>query len=182
MRTPYAPVERAGKISWRGRGRLDTIAKRPGAPWLRSPTGDRLRVEVQVRVRAQDDATVARPRNGGANNRLTEAGVVPADDRAMVGIVHFDDDIAAAMGGREFRLPVGRRAEPEPARRHSRPPTEMPLGGGAVEPADVPHVGETLGGKVYGALTQRLWRGVVNQRVWQTVAKRLRGAIEIRFY
>ena len=58
----------------------------------------------------------------------------------------------------------------------------MPLGGGAVEPADVPHVDETLGGKVYGALTQRLWRGVVNQRVWQTVAKRLRGAIEIRFY
>src|SRR5712671_4545401 len=113
---------------------------------LWSPTGDRLRIEAQDRLRAQDDAAIAGPRNRGADNRLAEPGVVPADDHAAVGIVHVDDDVATALGGDEFCLAVGRGAEPEPARRHRRPPTEMPLGSGAVEPTDVAHVGETLGG------------------------------------
>ena len=116
-------------------------------------------------MRAQDDAAIAVPRNRGADNRFAKVGVVPMDDSAAVGIVHFDNDVATALGGGEFCLTVGRGAEPEPARRHRRPPTEMPLGGGAVEPADIAHVDETLGGKVHGALTQRPRRSVVNQRV-----------------
>ena len=113
----------------------------------------------------EDDAAIAGPRNGRADNRLAKTGVVPADDSVAVGIVHFDDDVTTALGGGELRLAVGRGAEPEPARRHRRAPTEMPLGGGAVEPADVAHVDETLGGKVHGALTQHPRRGLVNQRV-----------------
>src|SRR6202011_3769055 len=104
------------------------------------------------------------------------------DDHAAVGIVHVNDDVTTALGGSELCLTVGRGAEPEPARRHRRPPTEMPLGGGEVEPADIAHVDETLGRKVHGALTQRPWRSVVNQRVRRTVAKRLRRAIEVGFY
>src|ERR1700737_4537597 len=133
-------------------------------------------------MRAQDDAAIAGPRKRCADNRRTEASIVPADDHAAVGIVHIDDNVAAALGGSEFSLAVGRGAEPEPARRHRRPPTEMLLGSGAVEAADVAHVGKTLGGKVHGALTQHPRRGVVNQRVRRTVAKRLRRAIEIGFY
>ena len=161
---------------------LTMPAERPGVPGLRSPAGDRLRIEAQARLRAQDDAAIVGPRNRGADNRLAKTGVVPADDHAAVGIVHVDDDVATALGGDEFCLAVGRGAEPEPARRHRRPPTEMPLGSGTVEPADVAHVGETLGGKVHGALTQHPRRGVVNQRVRRTVAKRLRRAIEVGFY
>jgi hypothetical protein len=50
-------------------------------------------------VRAQDDAAIAGPRDRGADNRLAETGVVPADDSAAIGIVHFDDDVATALGG-----------------------------------------------------------------------------------
>ena len=155
-------IERAGKVGGRGRRRLDRIAKGPRAPGLRSTMGDRLRIEAQARVRAHDDTAIARPRNRGADNRLAEFGVVPPDDHAALGIIHVDDDVATALGGDEFCLAVRRGAESQPARRHRRPPTEMPLGGGAVEPADIAHVGETLGGKVHRALTQHPRRGVVN--------------------
>jgi hypothetical protein len=67
--------------------------------------------------RAQDDAAIAGPRDRGADNRLAETGVVPADDSAAIGIVHFDDDVATALGGGELRLAVGRGTELEPARR-----------------------------------------------------------------
>ena len=83
---------------------------------------------------------------------------------------------------REFRLAVGRGAEPEPAGRHRRPPAEMPLSGRAVEAADVTHVDQTLGGKVHGALTQRPRRGVVNKRIRRTITKLLRRAIEVGLY
>jgi len=56
------------------------IAERPGVPGLRSPAGDRLRIEAQARLRAQDDAAIAGPRNRGADNRLAETGVVPPDE------------------------------------------------------------------------------------------------------
>jgi Recombinase len=69
------------------------------------------------------------------------------------------------LGGGELRLAVGRGAEPEPARRHRRTPAEMLLGGGAVAPADVAHVDQTLGGEIHGALAQRPRRSVVDQRV-----------------
>ena len=82
-----------------------------------------MRIEAQARLRAQDDAAIAGPRNRGADNRLAEPGVVPADDHAAVGIVHVDDDVATALGGDELCLVVGRGAEPEPARRHRRPPS-----------------------------------------------------------
>jgi hypothetical protein len=64
-------------------------------------------------VRAQDDAAIAGPRHRGADKRLAKPSIVPADDSAAVGIVHFDDDVATALGGGELRLAVGRGAEPE---------------------------------------------------------------------
>jgi len=97
-----------------GRRRLDRIAEWPVAPALRSTAGDRLGIKAQARVRTQNNATIAGPRSRGADNRLAETDVVPADDRAAVGIVHIDDDVAAALGGGEFCLAVGRGAEPSP--------------------------------------------------------------------
>jgi hypothetical protein len=158
-------IERASDVSGRGRRCLDCIANRPGAPGLLPAAGDRLRIEAQARVRAQDDAAIAGPRDRGADNRLAETGVVPADDSAAIGIVHFDDNVTTALGGGELRLAVGRGTELEPARRHHRAPTKMPVGGGAVEPADIAHVDEALGGKIHRALTQRPRRGVVDQRI-----------------
>lgn len=38
-------------------------------------------------------------------------------------------------------------AKPEAARRRRGPPAEMPLGGGAVKPADVAYICEALGGR-----------------------------------
>src|SRR5438132_5406044 len=58
IRMPYAPAERAKKPSsagnfvGRGGRRLDDIAERLGVSGLRSLTGDRLRIEAQVRLRA----------------------------------------------------------------------------------------------------------------------------------
>src|SRR6266446_1575339 len=72
-------IERAGNFVRRVGRRLDDIAERPGVSGLRSPTGDRLRIETQARLRAQDDAAIAGPGNRGADNRLAETGVVPAD-------------------------------------------------------------------------------------------------------
>ena len=130
-------------------------------------------------MRPQDDPAITRPRDRRADDRLAEARIVPAHRDAAVGIVHVDDDVAAAMRGGQLCLTVGRVAEAEPAGRHRRPPAEMPLGGGAVEAADIAHVGEALGREVHGALAQRARRGVVDQRVRRAVAERLRRAIEI---
>src|SRR5262249_58423344 len=118
-------IEGADDVGGRGRRRLDRGAKRPSPPGLRPLAGDRLRIESQALVQAQDDAAVAGLRYRGADNRLAKAGIVPADDSAAVGIVHFDDDFATALGGGELRLAVGRGTEPEPARRNRRPPAAI---------------------------------------------------------
>ena len=55
----------------------------------------------------------------------------------------------------------------------------MPLGGGAVQTADIAHVGEPLGREIDRALAQGALRGVIDQRVRQSAAERLGGAIEI---
>src|SRR6185503_11724407 len=70
-------------------------------------------------------------------------------------------------------------AESKPARRDRRPPAQVPLGGGAVETADIAHVGEPLGREIDRALAQGALRGVIDQRVRQSAAERLGGAIEI---
>jgi hypothetical protein len=133
-------------------------------------------------VRPEDDPAKAGPRDRGADERLAEVGIVPTDGDAAVGIVHLDGDVAAAMRAGELRLSLRRGPKPEPARRDGRPPTEMPLGDGAVETADIAHVDEALCREVHGALPQRPRRGVVDQRVHRTVPERLRRPIEIGFH
>src|SRR6516164_570149 len=71
---------------------------------------------------------------------------------AAGGIVHLDDDVSAALGGRQLCLSIRRGPESEPAWRHCPPPAEMPLRRAAIEPADIAHVGETLGREVNGTL------------------------------
>jgi hypothetical protein len=104
-------------------------------------------------MRAEDDLAVTGTRNRGADDRLVEFGVVPRDSNAAVGIVHFDHYVSAALGGRELCLSIRRGPEPESAWRRRWPPAEMPLRRGTIEPADIVHVGETLGREVDGALS-----------------------------
>src|SRR5215469_7274519 len=93
MRTPYTPVERAKKTSSAratapgGAGGFSTaFPKRPGGAPAPVVYGRPLRIEVQVRVPAQDDATVARPRNRGAKNRLKGVGSQVRDIPASRGV------------------------------------------------------------------------------------------------
>src|SRR5215471_5736539 len=145
-------IERAGKFGGRGRGCVNRITKRPWAAGLASSAGKRQRIEFQIRIRAEDDPAIAGPSNRGASDGPVEFGVVPRDDNAAVGIVQLDNDVSAALGGRELCLSIRRGPEPEPAWRNRRPPAEMPLRRGAIEPADIAHIGETLGREVNGAL------------------------------
>ena len=145
-------VERAGDVGRRRSRLLDRTAKRPGALRVGFSTGNRLQIELHIRVRPQDDPAIAVARNRGADNRLAEAGVIPADRDAAIGIFHVDDNVAAALRRGEFGRAGRRGPEPEPARSDRWSPAEMPLGGGAVEAADIAHVDETLGREVRRAL------------------------------
>src|SRR4029077_5027970 len=111
-------------------------------------------IELQAPMWPQDNAAITGPHDRGADDRIAETGVVPADDDAAVGIVHLHPDVVAVLRGGEFRLSVGRSPKPQPARCYRRPPAEVLLGSGAVEAADIAHIDETLGREVQGALAQ----------------------------
>ena len=86
-----------------------------------------MRIELQIRVRPQDDPAIAVARNRGADNGLAEAGVIPADRDAAIGIFHVDDNVATTLCRGEFGLAGRRGPEPEPVRSDRWSPAEMPL-------------------------------------------------------
>jgi hypothetical protein len=90
-------------------------AERPGTAGIGSPAGKRRRIELQTRIRAEDDPAIARTRKRGAIGCLAEFGDVPRNGNAAVGIVHLDHDVPAALGDGEFCLSVRRGPEPETA-------------------------------------------------------------------
>jgi hypothetical protein len=57
-------------------------------------------------MRPHDDRAVAGTRNRRADDRLSDAGVVPADGYPAVGIVRVDADVPGALCGDQLRLPV----------------------------------------------------------------------------
>jgi len=101
---------RVGGRSQRG---LDRIAERPCAAGIGSPAGKRRRIELQTRIRAEDDPAIARTRNRGANGCLAEFGVVPRNGNAAVGIVHLDHDVPAWAAASSV-CPSGAARNPRP--------------------------------------------------------------------
>jgi hypothetical protein len=117
--TPRLTACLAGFLRWAAlsrRRRLDDIAKRPSSAGLGSPTRDRKRIKLQSGMRSDDDPAIAGASNRRTEDRLAEAGVIPADGDLAVGIVHIDAYLPAAISDDQLRLPVRHGPETEPTR------------------------------------------------------------------